>query len=145
MRFPNSVLGARPVMLDSRAGSRFLARFGPGFLAWTVTKGQLEKASAERPFERGYDMKVHFEVDMTPEEARRMMGLPDVVPLQEKMMEEMQARMKAAFDTGDPEAMMQAWMPFAASGGVKAFEQFQKFLWDSATQVASGGSSKSKS
>jgi hypothetical protein len=48
MRFPNSVLGARPVMLDSRAGSRFLARFGPGFLAWTVTKGQLEKASAER-------------------------------------------------------------------------------------------------
>jgi hypothetical protein len=74
-------------------------------------------------------MKVNVEVDMTPEEARRFMGLPDVVPMQEKMMEEMQARMKAAFDTGDPEAMMQAWMPL---GGAKAFEQFQKYLWDSA-------------
>ena len=78
-------------------------------------------------------MKVHIEVDMTPEEARAMMGLPDVAPLQQQMMEEMQARMKAAFDTGDPEAMMQAWMPL---GGAKAFEQFQKFLWDSARMVA---------
>ncbi len=78
-------------------------------------------------------MKVHVEVDMTPQEARAMMGLPDVVPLQQKMMEEMQARMKSAFDTGDPEAMMQAWMPL---GGAKAFEQFQKFLWDSASMVA---------
>ena len=60
-------------------------------------------------------MKVHVEVDMTPEEARSMMGLPDVAPLQEKMMEEMQARMKAAFDTGDPEAMMQAWMPLGGA------------------------------
>jgi len=78
-------------------------------------------------------MKVHIEVDMTPEEARTMMGLPDVVPLQHQMIEEMQSRMKAAFDTGDPEAMMRAWMPL---GGAKAFEQFQKFLWDSARMVA---------
>ena len=32
---------------------------------------------------------------MTPEEARAFMGLPDVAPMQKKMMEEMQARMKA--------------------------------------------------
>ncbi len=84
-------------------------------------------------------MKVHVEVDMTPEEARRFMGLPDVAPMQQKMMEEMQARMKAAFDTGDPEAMMQAWMPLwngSGGGGAKAFEQFQKFLWDSASMAA---------
>lgn len=89
-------------------------------------------------------MKVHVEVDMTPEEARRFMGLPDVAPLQQKMMEEMQAKMKAAFDTGDPEAMMQAWMPLwngSAGGGAKAFEQFQKFLWDSAS-VAAGKKGK---
>jgi hypothetical protein len=89
-------------------------------------------------------MKVHFEVDMTPEEARAVMGLPDVVPMQKKMLEEMEARAKAAFDAGDPEAMMQAWMPFSGMAGAKAFEQFQKFLWDSATQVASGGTSKKK-
>jgi hypothetical protein len=89
-------------------------------------------------------MKVHFEVDMTPEEARAVMGLPDVVPMQKQMMEEMQARARAAFDAGDPEAMMKVWMPFAGSGGAKAFEQFQKFLWDSATKVASGGGNSRK-
>jgi hypothetical protein len=81
-------------------------------------------------------MKVNVEIDMTPQEARAMMGLPDVVPLQKKMMEDMQARMKAAFDAGDPEAMMRAWSPFASGSGGQAFEQFQKFLWDSARRVA---------
>ena len=57
-------------------------------------------------------MKVTMEMDMTPEEARAFMGLPDVAPMQKKMMEEMQARMKAAFDANDPEGMMRAWMPF---------------------------------
>ena len=77
-------------------------------------------------------MKVNVEVDMTPEEARRFMGLPDVVPMQEKMMEEMQARMKAAFDAGDPEGMMKAWMPL---GGAEAFGKFQKLMWDSAQSM----------
>jgi hypothetical protein len=84
-------------------------------------------------------MKVRIEMDMTPEEARAMMGLPDIAPMQQRMMDEMQARMKAAFDTGDPDAMMRAWMPL---GGAKAFEQFQKFLWDSARSVAAGGKPK---
>ena len=84
-------------------------------------------------------MKVHVDIEMTPEEARATMGLPDIAPMQQKMMEEMESRMKAAFDTGDPEAMMRAWMPL---GGAKAFEQFQKFLWDSARTVAAGGKPK---
>jgi hypothetical protein len=84
-------------------------------------------------------MKVHIEMEMTPQEARAMMGLPDIVPMQKQMMDEMQARMKSAFDTGDPEAMMRAWMPM---GGAKAFEQFQKLLWDSARTVAAGGKPK---
>jgi len=78
-------------------------------------------------------MKMHVELDMTPEEARRMMGLPDVSAMQDKMLAEMERRMKAAIDTSDPEAMMRAWMPM----GGQAFEQFQKFLWDSA-KMATG-------
>jgi hypothetical protein len=78
-------------------------------------------------------MKVNIEMDMTPQEARAFMGLPDVAPMQQKMLEDMQARMKAAFDAGDPEGMMKAWMPFSgASGGADAFSQFQKLMWDSA-------------
>jgi len=40
--------------------------------------------------------------------------------------------MKAALDTSDPEAMMRAWMPMGCQG----FEQFQRFLWDSAKRSA---------
>ncbi len=77
-------------------------------------------------------MKVHVEVDMTPDEARRVMGLPDVAKLQDEMMREMQRRVKAALDTSDPEAMMRAWLPLGGQG----FEQFQRFLWDSAKRAA---------
>ncbi len=59
-------------------------------------------------------MKVNIEIDMTPEEARRMMGLPDVSAFQERMVAEIETRMKSALDSSDPEAMMKAWMPWAA-------------------------------
>ena len=77
-------------------------------------------------------MKVHIEMDMTPEEARAFMGLPDIRPMQQKMMEEMQARMKAAFDANDPEGMMRAWLPL---GGADTFQKFQKAMWESATAM----------
>lgn len=77
-------------------------------------------------------MKVHVELDMTPEEARRLMGLPDVSKVQEKMTAEMERRMKAAMDTSDPEAMLKAWMPMGGQG----LEQFQRFLWDAAAKTA---------
>ena len=79
-------------------------------------------------------MKVNIEMEMTPQEARAFMGLPDVAPIQKKMLEEMQARMRSAFDAGDPEGMMKAWMPFFGqpAGGTEAFAQFQKLMWDTA-------------
>ena len=83
-------------------------------------------------------MKVHVEIDMTPDEARRFMGLPDVAPLQAKMVAEMERRMKAAMNTADPEAMMKAWMPLGGEG----LQQIQKFMWDSATRAATGGAPK---
>jgi hypothetical protein len=81
-------------------------------------------------------MKMHVEIDMTPEEARKVMGLPDVSQLQDKMLVEMERRMKAAMDTSDPEAMLRALMPM----GGQAFEQVQKLVWEGARR--SGGSGK---
>jgi hypothetical protein len=86
-------------------------------------------------------MKVHIELDMTPEEARSMMGLPDIAPLQKQMLEDMRARMTRAMETGDMESLMRAWTPL---GGAEAFTQFQKFLWDNASMVARGGKAKEK-
>ena len=86
-------------------------------------------------------MKVNIEFDMTPEEARRMMGLPDMTKVQDDMMKEFQARAKAALDTSDPDAMLKAWLPM---GAAPAFEQFQKLMLDSARAVAAGAKSKPK-
>jgi hypothetical protein len=80
-------------------------------------------------------MKINLELDMTPEEARRLMGLPDVSALQAEMLEEMRRRMKVAVDASDPQALLKAWMPLEAQG----FEQFQKFLWDGAAKAAGSG------
>ena len=77
-------------------------------------------------------MKITVNVDCTPEEARAFMGLPDVAPMQRKMMEDMQARMKTAFDANDLDAMMRAWMPL---GGAETFQKFQKAMWEGATAM----------
>jgi hypothetical protein len=77
-------------------------------------------------------------MDMTPEEARSLMGLPDLSGVHDLMLAEMKKRVKAAMDTSDPEAMLRAWLPMGGAG----FEQFQRFLWDSA-QRAAGGTKKS--
>ena len=86
-------------------------------------------------------MKIHMEMDISPEEARALMGLPDVAPLQAEMLDEMRKRMKAAMDAYDPAAMLKALMPMGAEG----FQQFQEAMWDAASQAAGGqGAGKSR-
>ena len=41
-------------------------------------------------------MKVNIEVDCTPDEARRFLGLPDVAPMQQTVMEAMEQRLVEA-------------------------------------------------
>lgn len=61
-------------------------------------------------------MKIKLDVDCTPAEARAFFGLPDVAPLQEAVLQELQARMIKNVRLMDPEALFRAWMPFAAQG-----------------------------
>lgn len=73
-------------------------------------------------------MKLHVEIDLTPDEARRVMGLPDVTKLQQKLTAEMEKRMMAALETAsDPEAMLRTWF----SWGNQGLEQFQRFVRES--------------
>lgn len=83
-------------------------------------------------------MKMNIQIDMTPDEARKFLGLPDVSKAQERMMAEIEKRMKQAVDVNDPEAMMRAWMPLGGQG----FEQFQRFLFESARRAAGGATPK---
>lgn len=70
-------------------------------------------------------MKVKIDIDCTPEEARAFMGLPDVRPMQDAMMKEVEERMRANLQAMDPEAMFKTWMP----AGVQGWEQLQRMFW----------------
>lgn len=73
-------------------------------------------------------MKLNIELDLSPDEARRVMGLPDVTKLQEKLTAEMEKRMMAALETAsDPEAMLKTWFSWGSQG----MEQFQRFVRES--------------
>ncbi len=80
-------------------------------------------------------MKVRMEVDLTPDEARRLMGLPDLSAMQERLVAEFERRMVSALEKSEPEAMLKQWF----SLGSQSFEQFQKFLWESARTASAGG------
>ncbi|HEX8257110.1 MAG TPA: DUF6489 family protein [Allosphingosinicella sp.] len=61
-------------------------------------------------------MKVTVDVDCTPEEARRFIGLPDLSPVHQAYVEKMQ---KAVTDGLTPDAvgeMMKAWGPMSDAG-----------------------------
>jgi hypothetical protein len=73
-------------------------------------------------------MKMRVEMDLTPDEARRLMGLPDLTAMQARLVEEFERRMMAAMEKSAPEEVMKQWFALGSQG----FEQFQRFLWDSA-------------
>jgi hypothetical protein len=74
-------------------------------------------------------MKIHMDIDCTPDEARTLFGLPDVKPMQNAMMGEIEARMKKALSAMEPDALIKMWLPASIQG----FEQWQKFLWSRMT------------
>jgi hypothetical protein len=74
-------------------------------------------------------MKVTMNVDCTPEEARAFLGLPDVKPMQEHLMRELQERMSANIRAMEPEAMLRTWLPAT----LKGFEQMQDIFMSQMT------------
>lgn len=69
-------------------------------------------------------MKVNVEVECTPAEARAFLGLPDVTPLNDAMVAEMQKRMEANVAAMQPEELMKTWTSF----GLQAQDQFRRLI-----------------
>jgi hypothetical protein len=78
-------------------------------------------------------MKITVDVDCTPEEARRFMGLPDLTPVHEayvsKMVDTVQNGVSPDMLTG----MLKSWAPMG-DAGMK--------LWQSVLDQATGGSKR---
>ncbi len=80
-------------------------------------------------------MKLKFDIDCTPEELRSFFGLPDVKPMQDRLMAELEEQMRAGLKVLDPETMMKTWLPAELRG----LEQLQEMFF---TQMGRGGGKK---
>ena len=69
-------------------------------------------------------MKIRIEVDCTPEEARTFFGLPDVQPMQERVMARIEKHMMDAAAASSPEAILKMWAPFVPQN----IEQFREMM-----------------
>ena len=56
-------------------------------------------------------MKFNIEIDCTPEEARRLVGLPDLAPLHDIYLSKIQSLMEQGISPDMVETMMKNWMP----------------------------------
>ena len=74
-------------------------------------------------------MKFTVNVECSPEEARRFMGLPDVTPINEALVGEMTTRMQKNLSLMSGENMMSSWM----SVGTQAQDAFVKLMTSGAT------------
>ena len=85
-------------------------------------------------------MKVTVEIDATPQEMRTLMGLPDIEPIQQEMLEKIRDKTIAGIDANDPMAFMQLLMP--TPDQFKTMESLQSSFWQAVSKGMdfSGGS-----
>lgn len=69
-------------------------------------------------------MKISFDIDCTPEEARKFFGLPELQPLQEALLKDVQERLSANIKAMDAKALIDTWLPAT----LKGFEQLQQMF-----------------
>ena len=69
-------------------------------------------------------MKFTVDIEATPEEARKFLGLPDVSPMQDRLLDQMEEQIARNLKAMDPEAALRAALPAAGQG----IEQFQQLI-----------------
>ena len=73
-------------------------------------------------------MKIRWEVDLTPEEAREVLGLPDVKPVQAAVMAKMEKKLTDAIDSFGPETVIRSWFSTIPQGADEMRNLFTGFL-----------------
>jgi hypothetical protein len=69
-------------------------------------------------------MNVRVDIEMTPEELRRLMGLPDVEAFNRELMDDIRARMQAGVEGYDPLHLFQSYLSTSMAG----MDAFRKFM-----------------
>lgn len=80
-------------------------------------------------------MKITVDLDITPEELRKLFGLPDVEAFQRELMDDIRKRMATGAEGYDPIKLFQPYM----SGTLASWDLFQKALSGAAALSAQAG------
>ncbi|MBV8971115.1 MAG: hypothetical protein JO290_02360 [Sphingomonadaceae bacterium] len=67
-------------------------------------------------------MKISFDIDCTPAEARAFLGLPDLTPLHQLYLDRMSTMMTDGIGPADMERLARSWLP-GFSEGLEAWRQ----------------------
>lgn len=81
-------------------------------------------------------MKVTIDIDCTPLEARQFFGLPDVQPMQQAIMSEIERKMMAEMENFSADKMLANWLSLAPQNADWLKTMFGQFV--------GGGKSSSK-
>ncbi len=84
-------------------------------------------------------MKVTIDIDCTPQEARAFLGLPNIEPMQDQLVAQLQQQLSKYLATADPEAMLNTWFPES----VKGMNQLQETFWRQFTASMAGATTGS--
>ena len=76
-------------------------------------------------------MKFQINIDCTPEEAREFFGMPDVLPMQQDLMEQVSRRLSENIQTMEPEVLMKTWVPALFQG----WTDVQSHFWEQMKQT----------
>lgn len=95
-------------------------------------------------------MKINVEFDLTPDEFRQSLGLPDVEAFQQSLLENIQRQMESGVEGYDPMSLMrpflqQPMMQQGLSQGLANFGTYQQMMLDMLRQAGSSNSGSSNS
>lgn len=90
-------------------------------------------------------MKINVEFDLTPEEFRRSLGLPDVEAFQQELLNRIQKQMESGVEGYDPMSLMKPFlqqgfsqdMSQGISQGLASFGTYQQMMLDMLRQAGS--------
>jgi hypothetical protein len=74
-----------------------------------------ERADECKNYQRLSAMKITIDVECSPQEARSFLGLPDVTPVNEMMVREVEKQLAGNLEAMDPTEMMKMWMSFGGN------------------------------
>ncbi len=83
-------------------------------------------------------MKIHFEIDCTPDEARTFCGLPDLKPLHAAVLARIETQMLKAVDAGAPENVLKNWLSLAPQNPEQLWGMFGQMFTPPSTRDKQG-------